>query len=435
MYQEKNIAENILYRLIPGSFVMLLILFNDLYIIDSKASLYVRLPVIILILIEWLFLLVYKKRQKLIYHTYNLILALTPIMMYGKILIHHGDETRVTASIIGAIIVLSAVVIELKTKFLYSIILFILPYLIFVALLIIVYDDKESIHSITINLTPFILIGVFANYLKNKQGYKLFKTNYLLNIEKDMVKELNEKVQVTNNELRKLDATRNKFFSIIAHDLKSPFNVILGYSNLLSEDYYFFTDEKRLKYIKEIEDSGNNTMELLDNLLIWARSQQGEIKIKKDKINLYIFISKIIEKHCTLAKTKAININIDIPIDINLNIDNYSFKTILINLLNNASKFTHAGGEISLVARSTKEFIEICIKDDGVGMSEDIRDNLFNLEKNQSSLGTNNEKGTGLGLILCKEFTEKNNGQIRVESEAGKGTSFILTFPIAYENL
>ncbi len=428
IYQEKYIADNILYKVIPGIIILGLMLLNDLFIINNIASCYTRLPLIILIIIELIIVLFFKEKTKLIALLFTMILAIVPIALYAKILIHSGDEPRIISSTIGTIVGLVVVVIELRTNLIKTLFIFVLPFIILIFAMYYRFDNIEDVHFVLINISPFIILGVFTNYIKNKQTYKLFKTNFLLSKERDKVEELNAEARATNDTLVKLDATKNKFFSIIAHDLKSPFNVILGYSNLLSEDYYLFSDEKRLKYIKEIEDSANNTLDLLNNLLTWARSQQEDIEIKKEKINLYIFVSKVIEKHCNLAKTKAIEINVDIPIDIVLNVDNYTFKTILINLFNNASKFTKPGGEINISAKTINNTIEISVSDSGIGMPKEIKDNIFSIEKNTSTLGTNNEKGTGLGLILCKEFIEKNDGEIKVESEVGKGTRFILTF-------
>jgi len=428
-FKENDVADNIIYRMVLGIIVLGLLLLNDLYIIDSINSFYIRLPLMFLLLLEIFLAIFFKEKKKFINFLYVIILASIPITLYAKIILHANDEVRLISATIGSIVGLVLIVIELKEKLLYTILIITLPFIILLSIMFYLSDDIKVIHSVLVNLSPFIVIGILMNYLKNRHSYKLFKTNYYLSEERDKVKELNKEAIATNVELRKLDATKNKFFSIIAHDLKSPFNVILGYSNLLSEDYYLFSDEKRLKYIKEIEESANNTLDLLNNLLTWARSQQGVIEINKEKTNLYIFVSKVIEKHCNLAKTKAIEITVNIPIEIILDIDNYTFKTILINLLNNASKFTKAGGKIEVSAKTINNNIEINITDFGVGMANEIKGNIFNIEKNTSTLGTNNEKGTGLGLILCKEFTEKNNGSISVESELGKGTSFILRFP------
>jgi signal transduction histidine kinase len=368
-------------------------------------------------------------KTKLIFHLYNIILALIPITLYAKILFH-TDIGRLFSNVIGAIVAILVVSLDLKVKFKYSIIIIIIPYIIFLHFVFNYFDDFDNIHLVFINISPIIILGFISNYLQNNLRFKLFKTNFLLKDERDKVNDLNEEISNNNEELHKLDATKNKFFSIIAHDLRAPFNVIIGYSNLLSEDYYDFNDEKRIKYIKEIEDSANNTFELLDNLLTWSRSQQGIIEIKKENISLYIFVSKIIENNYATAKLKEITITNNIPVEVSIEIDKYTFKIILINILNNASKFTNIGGRIEISSEILDKEIEIYIRDTGVGMAQKVVDNLFSIEKNKSTNGTNNEKGTGLGLILCKEFTQKNNGSIRVESELNKGTTFILKFPL-----
>lgn len=429
-YQENNIFDYLMFRILVVLVTISLLILNDIFLIHNKLSVLTRLPIAILIVLELLFYLFLKNRTKLLFHTYTIIISLIPVSMYVKIILHNGDSERVISSVVGAIVALFITSLELKVKRLNSILIFVLPYLIFITLVIITFDNQSDIHFITINMTTFILIAIASNFLKNKQDFALYKTTYQLKMERDKVQKLNKQTTSINKELKDINTTKNRFFSIIAHDLKAPFNTIIGYSNLLSEDYHLYTDEKRIKFIKEIETSANNTLDLLNNLLTWARSQQDGIELKKEKTNLFVFTDKVIELQIGTAKKKGISLINNVPATISINIDNSTFNTILLNLLNNAIKYTKHGGEVILNAKEFSSQIEITITDNGIGMTKDVVSNLFNMSINNSTTGTNLEKGTGLGLLLCKEFTDKNAGEIRVESIKGKGSTFYLTFPI-----
>jgi len=231
-------------------------------------------------------------------------------------------------------------------------------------------------------------------------------------------------------ELKQLNSTKDKFFSIIAHDLKNPFITILGFSDLLHTDYSELTDEERLFYIDEMKKSAEISHSLLQNLLLWSRSQTGRIEFNPQRHNFHNIAHDNIDLLKASAERKQIQINHDIPEELILFADEDMLNTIIRNLITNAIKFTNKGGMISINAIQKYDFAEITISDNGIGMNESVRNNLFKLDTTHSSSGTENEAGTGLGLMLCKEFIEKNGGAIRVESEENVGSKFIFTLPI-----
>lgn len=231
-------------------------------------------------------------------------------------------------------------------------------------------------------------------------------------------------------ELKQSNSTKDKFFSIIAHDLKNPFITILGFSDLLHTDYSELTDEERLFYIDEMKKSAEISHSLLQNLLLWSRSQTGRIEFNPQKRNFHNIVHDNINLLKASAERKQIQINHDIPDELILIADEDMLNTIIRNLITNAIKFTKKGGTISINAVQTYDFAEITVADNGVGMNESVRNNLFKLDAAHSTPGTENEAGTGLGLLLCKEFIEKNGGTIRVESEENMGSKFIFTLPI-----
>lgn len=240
-----------------------------------------------------------------------------------------------------------------------------------------------------------------------------------------------EAIKKYADELKQLNATKDKFFSIIAHDLKNPFITILGFSDLLLNDYNELTDEEILFYIEEMKKSADISHNLLQNLLQWSRSQTGRIEFNPVKLNLSDLIKENFNLLNATATNKQIELISEVPDNLFINADEEMIKTILRNLISNAIKFTPKGGKVKICSRIQNNFIETCVEDTGIGMSEEIMSKLFRLDVSHTSKGTDQEAGTGLGLILCKEFVEKNNGTIRVESEPGKGSRFIFTLPTA----
>ncbi|MFA9392936.1 MAG: transporter substrate-binding domain-containing protein [Prolixibacteraceae bacterium] len=230
--------------------------------------------------------------------------------------------------------------------------------------------------------------------------------------------------------LREMNSTKDKLFSIIAHDLRSPFNAILGFSEQLIENIKDFELAESEKYLQYINLSAKNTLVLLDNLLNWAKTQTGQNIYKPDKIHLYEIVSEISELSKSLAKIKDISLKYSHGIDYEVYADENMLKTILRNLIFNAIKYTHSNGKIVISAVQNQNNIEITVSDNGVGMSEETRSKLFRIDANITTPGTANEKGSGLGLILCKEFVEKNGGKIWVESELGKGSAFTFSLPV-----
>jgi signal transduction histidine kinase len=238
------------------------------------------------------------------------------------------------------------------------------------------------------------------------------------------------------NALKKSDAklkesndTKDKFFSIIAHDLRSPLLTIESFSELLIEDVKEIDVAESEKYLTIIKSAAKNTVYLLDNLLKWAKSQTGQIIFNPQKLILSSIISEIIEHSNSVAVVKGISLFQKKTDEIEVYADEEMLKTILRNLISNAIKFTNSDGEINVYAAVNDKSIEIVVSDNGVGMDEETQNKLFRLETNIKTFGTANEKGSGLGLILCKEFVEKHGGKIWVESELGKGSNFKFTLP------
>ncbi len=239
----------------------------------------------------------------------------------------------------------------------------------------------------------------------------------------------NEQLAISEKKLQTLNASKDKFFSIIGHDLRSPLNALLGYSELIEEFYHDLSDEEKKEYVANIRDVSKRMNELLMNLLNWARIQSGRMDFSPEKLNLSILTGEVLELLKFNASEKEIVIENNTGTGFKVFADKNMVETILRNLLSNAVKFTHPGGNISISAELRNEEVKISVGDDGTGMSEESVNKLFVIDNKVRSKGTKDEEGTGLGLILSKELVEKNGGEITVESTPGKGSIFSFSLP------
>lgn len=222
-----------------------------------------------------------------------------------------------------------------------------------------------------------------------------------------------------------------KFISLIAHDLRNPFNSLIGFSNLLLENYDTYSDEKRKEYVQHLYTASSQGFQLLDNLLEWSRITTGSIKPSPIVFKVDTVIENTIQLlQATLLK-KEITLSTTLIPDLFVNADPNMIQAAIRNILSNAIKFTHRNGHIEVKAYRSKNFAIIDIKDNGVGMPSNVIRNLFKIGQVVSSKGTEGEKGTGMGLLLCKEFIESNGGKITVQSSAGKGSTFRVRLPLA----
>ena len=262
------------------------------------------------------------------------------------------------------------------------------------------------------------------------QSENLKEANDLLVQNQNLIKSQTNTIQEANTELTKLNSTKDRIFSIIGHDLRNPFNVVSGFSELLLEDYRNLPPETIEIYLNQISNSSKNGNLLLENLLQWSRNQTGSIAFKPVRLNLLLVAEETYNFVEGTAHKKKIDIKLQIDPDIYIEADENMLKTILRNLLSNAIKFTPENGFITLFSTVKSDHIEVCVSDSGVGIPEDKIPLLFQIETNTSTQGTSHETGTGLGLILCKDFVEKHHGKIWVESEVAKGSQFKFTLPL-----
>ncbi len=271
----------------------------------------------------------------------------------------------------------------------------------------------QELTSLTVTVKPIKI---------NDDSYVIYTNDITIQ------KKKSEKIKAQNIELQELNSTKDKFFSIIAHDIKNPFTNLLGFAQLLEHTHDKVTTEKRASHIKHMHQSAKNVYSLLENLLTWSRLKRNKLQQEITQAALRPSIQDNIMLMEDLAAKKGIEINFPEKADIKVEADINMLQTVLRNLLSNAIKFTPEHGKITVDYEKNQEGkVVISVKDTGIGMTDEQQNLLFKIDKSFNRQGTHNEEGTGLGLILCKEFVKKNNGEIWVESEEGKGSTFSFT--------
>jgi len=260
-------------------------------------------------------------------------------------------------------------------------------------------------------------VGIYEDITKQKEA-------------EDEIEKYINKLSESEFQLQELNHNKDKFFSIIAHDLRSPFSSLLGFSEFLVNDFEELTLNEIKNYSINIHEAIKNTYKLLENLLDWAKLQKNKITLEFKMFYLINVAQKVFDLYSEDAIKKNIRLEMEIKRDCNIYADENTVYTVLRNLISNAIKFCKDGDIVSITAVQKDQHVEVSVKDTGIGMSSEDLEKLFRIDIHLSNIGTARERGTGLGLILCKEFLERNKGKISVESKLGIGTTFRFTLPI-----
>lgn len=307
---------------------------------------------------------------------------------------------------------------------------------------LIVEDDKAEFVrknvEANVNILPFLwegrfkcredIIWVHFESIPRRLDNKDIIWTGILN-DVTAVRKTEEQLQLKNQELLRINAEKDKFLSIIAHDLKSPFNSIIGFSGLLLEMANRKDMSKLQEYAGIINSSSQKTMNLLMNLIQWTQSQSGHMHFNPESFNLAEIIAETTDLFSSILLQKSISMTRKVPAEVPVFADKAMIATIIRNLLSNAIKFTNEGGSIHLTVEERPGEIFLSVRDSGRGIEKSVQEQLFHIDSNYSAPDTQGNKGTGLGLILCKEFTDRHGGTISVESEPGKGSVFYFTIP------
>ncbi len=454
-YIQKNTLKHVLVIAILSVVALAYYMYSDLHIRHSREAFYFRfLPLIIGVPLFFFHLVTKEHFTKLKIALYNVFLASGIVMMYGICIIHlHG--TALAPSVTGAILIIFIISLEVRTDMVGAILIYFLPLLGFSLSLLFFFKPTQEEFTVLADIYPINIAGFAINRIQYSLRYKAFKSGFLLDLEKQKTDELytetlainedlkkktdeiivhKEEIEEKNQKLQDGNATKDKFFAIISHDLISPFNILMGFSDLLNSSFEEESIEEQKKYAHHIHKNVYTTYGLLENLLMWAKSQKDGMEFKPEKLNLFLISNELVELLKESAENKSIQIENNISKDIMVNADKNMLATVLRNLVSNAIKFTPKKGYIFLNAQlpkanSEQKVIEVSVRDTGLGIPPEIKPKLFSISENISTKGTEREEGTGLGLIICKEFIEKHGGTLKVESEPGKGSEFVFTLP------
>lgn len=270
------------------------------------------------------------------------------------------------------------------------------------------------------------LIIIITVNLRSKK-----KTNQMLAERNLQISSAVSKLSESEKELQILNKSKDRIFTVVAHDLRNPVAAVTGFSELLYENFEQFPEETQKEYLLQIVQGTQRIQNLLENLLIWARSQMKAIKYEPEVIHMKTVVGQCVKELKTNLDHKKVTCQLKIERGCTVFADKAMIHTVIRNLIVNAIKFSFPGGKIWINSRLEGKTCTISVIDQGIGIQPEIQEKLFNANEVVSSPGTAGESGSGLGLVICKEFLEKNNGEIRVESEPGNGSSFIVTLPVS----
>ncbi len=288
-------------------------------------------------------------------------------------------------------------------------------------------EDKEmALASVSEGAQDYLVKGQLnSNTLSQSIRYAIERGNI-----KIQQIEYQKRLKRFTSELEKLNDSKDKYFSILAHDLKAPFGGLLGLSNIIIEDFETLTKEELFKFNVELNVLLNNQFKLLQNLLEWGRLQMDKIDFNPKPFLLYPVVNEIIVVLNPAANSKGILLSNKVLPEQVIKADEYMLRSMVQNLVHNALKFSVPCGQVIVNSEIVENNLELSITDTGVGISEKEIDNIFSLDRSRTTLGTAQEKGTGLGLLLCKDMVEKHGGSITVTSAIDQGTTFMLSFPV-----
>jgi len=288
-------------------------------------------------------------------------------------------------------------------------------------------NEKQKIYLVgSLTAIIFLLVVAVVLYLMNSRRKKV---NLLLQEKNILIEGQSKEINLKNVELLELNEAKEKLFSIIAHDLRSPFSTLINMATLIKEEYRTLTNEEKVEYITDLEETAIKTYELVENLLNLSASHTGRINFNLTNIDVKETVNKIINLCQANARKKEIQFAYAIEDGLRTSADQPMLEIILRNLVNNALKYCNTGGLVEITAKKETDKILFSIKDNGIGMDEATKATIFNINVIRSKKGTNGERGTGLGLGLCKEFVEKHGGKLWVESAINCGSNFIFTLP------
>jgi signal transduction histidine kinase len=454
-YLETLFLKNLTLILTLGVFILSFYIYSDWSVRQSFKGVTTRIfPLVLIVVLLVTHFLYRNKYYRFKYFLYIAIYLALQLMMYAKCLIHLNDD-GLAPSVTGTILVIFLISLDIKQNDRLTAFIYAFPIIVFTSILIFIHQPSSKEFIVLADIYPIVVVGFIINRMQYRLRFRLFKSNKLLYSEQEKTKALyseslrandmlekkamesgliKEEIQEKNRELKKINATKDKFLGIIAHDLKNPISTVWGLSDLLLSDNSL-DGKKKEEFIEVINETIKHTHSLLENLLDWARAQSNSIAYAPSLHNANEIVEKELRVLRTMAEKKGISVQNSITSDLKVYADLYMFRTIIRNLLSNAIKYTHLNGEIEITAQliqnnNNNESVEVSVIDNGIGMNACKLGGLFKIAHNISTLGTENEAGTGLGLLLCKEFMDIHMGSIVAISKPNEGSAFRCVFPL-----
>lgn len=426
-YSRQLFTKGLTLKLAVMIALLIWFLFSDIYFRENIVAAYARVIPILLAATVLFLSVINGVSRKLISMLYHIFLFSGLLMMFGKCIIHFNDG--LASSVSGTILVIFLVSLEIRLKWFRALLFFISPVILFGLLLLFIPDiAKEQLMTLS-NILPMLILGFVVNRVQENLRYKNFEQQWLLIKEKELTEMQALALLESEAKFRKLNDTKDRFFSIIGHDLRSPYNALLGYSKLLIKECRSMDFEEIEQISNQIYSSANHNCNLLNNLLQWSMVHQKGMIFSPINTKLEDIITQIELLFNPMLCKKDITLINNSPEGLAFKADALMLETILRNLVSNAIKFTSKGGLIEIGAQQTAAHTKITVSDNGVGIAEEDRGKLFSIDKQLRTKGTDDELGTGLGLVICKEFMDYHQGTIAVEPNCGMGTCFCLTIP------
>ena len=345
-------------------------------------------------------------------------------------------DQPVTASIISFFLTCAVCALGLLMRPVFSLVYYAAAYAVFYFCLALTQTNANVLLSNRVNGFAGVAICFGVAVLLWRNNIIRYRQNAVIEQQKKDIQDNYEKLLQSAEELAKANAAKDKFFSIIAHDLRGPVSAVLSLTQFINSGNFVETPAKQSELLQLLQNSMSNTAKLLENLLVWSRSQTNRMLFVPSFLNLLSLVEMTVDILGIMASEKGITVHIDIDKSIEVYADAEMMNTILRNLLSNALKFTNNTGHVIISGKITTarawpgNCVQVNVQDNGVGMTPALMEHLFRIDTKITMEGTKRESGTGLGLILCKEFIEKHNGSIRATSQPGKGSCFTFELPV-----
>lgn len=353
----------------------------------------------------------------------------TAMLMIGGAIISSVDQL-ITTAINPFIVTLFVVSIGLLIRPLHAILYYTASFLFFYFFMIKAQPNPEVLLSNQVNGLTFTGVGLCLSFIFWKIYLTRLKQHRLIENQKNELIDNYNKLKFYSEELKESNTTKDKLLSVIGHDLRSPLASLINVTKLLSDNYNTLEEEEIKDLLGAMNKESELTLETLNNLLLWSKSQRQKLIPTPVNTKLNSLVSKIFYLVESLLNQKNLTFITEMNENIEVYVDTSMMQSVFKNLVINAIKFTNPGGEITISANAGTDSAEISVRDTGIGMTQETIDLLFNTTNEFTTRGTHNEKGTGLGLQICKEFIALNGGQFRAESEIGVGTTFYIELPL-----